>query len=79
MKTDLERRVISTLALALGPDLMVSIESARSNTPAWDSLKKVEIIFILEEEFDVQFTESELIELESVHSIVAILKDHGIT
>jgi acyl carrier protein len=42
----------------------------RDETPRWDSLKHVELIFALEDEFDLQFTESELEELKSEAQVI---------
>lgn len=43
----------------------------RDETARWDSLKHVELIFALEDEFDVQFTEVELEKLSSEAEVVA--------
>lgn len=43
----------------------------REDTPGWDSLKHVELIFALEDEFDLQFTAAELEELKSEAEVLA--------
>lgn len=35
------------------------------NWEIWDSLLRVEILFAIEEEFDIQFSEEELVELNT--------------
>jgi acyl carrier protein len=46
------------------------------NTPNWDSLKHIEVMFAIEEEFSIQFSEAELSELNSVVKIVEAIKTH---
>lgn len=48
----------------------VSPDATRESTPEWDSLKHIEVIFELEDRLDVQFTEQEMAELNSVGQIV---------
>jgi acyl carrier protein len=40
----------------------------------WNSLKHIEIVFQIEEEFEVQFDEEEIAELLDVESIVAAVE-----
>lgn len=44
--------------------------STRKNTPQWDSLKHIEVIFAVEDELGLQFSEEELPSLDSVSHIV---------
>jgi acyl carrier protein len=48
----------------------VSSSTARQNTPEWNSLKHMEIIFAIEEEFEIQYSEDEMIAIASVGDIV---------
>ncbi len=43
----------------------------RGEHEAWNSLKHIEIVFQIEEEFEVKFEEDEIAELFDVKSIVA--------
>lgn len=45
-------------------------ETSRDNTPQWDSLKHIEIIFALEDELGIQFSEQEMAAMDSVKKIV---------
>ncbi len=74
--SDLEARVRSTLSLALGVEVPEAGPFARLAVPKWDSLKHVEVIFMLEDEFGVQFTEDEFPALKCVESIVEKVRTH---
>ena len=38
----------------------ISRESSRENTPQWDSLKHIHLVMALEEEFDIEFDDTEV-------------------
>jgi acyl carrier protein len=44
----------------------VTHETSRSNEPAWDSLKHMEIIFAVEGKWSVVFSEDEMAEVSSL-------------
>ncbi len=48
----------------------INAESSRENTLPWDSLKHVELVFAVEDELGLQFSEQQLAELSSVQAIV---------
>lgn len=50
----------------------VQADSTRENTPRWDSLKHVELVFAIEDELGIQFDEAELGQLDSVQAIVRL-------
>lgn len=52
-------------------------ESSPDTIETWDSLKHMNLILALEEEFDVAFSDEEIIELLSVEIIVETLKEKG--
>lgn len=47
----------------------VNVTTTRQNTPEWNSLKHMEIVFAIEEEFEIQYTVEEIIGLASVLDI----------
>jgi acyl carrier protein len=47
----------------------------RGEVDGWDSLVQVELLFMLEEEFDVRFSEDEIGRLNSLEGIVAMLDE----
>ena len=71
-----EARVIQTVSRAL--KAQVNEGSTRDNTPAWDSLRHIEVVFSIEDELGLEFSESEQVELMSVRRIVDIvMKRHA--
>lgn len=52
---------------------------AREEIEAWDSLTHIELVFLLEEQFDVRFTEEEIRELTSQAAILSMLQDKHAT
>jgi acyl carrier protein len=67
-RQQLETIVLATLAVILKCEL--SLDSSRKNTDQWDSLKHIEVIFALEDEFNIQFSEEEMGKLDSVSKII---------
>ena len=55
-------------------DVLASVEvsdlTSRQDTPEWNSLKHMEIIFAIEEEFEIQYSEEEMIAIASIGDIV---------
>ncbi|WP_413561337.1 acyl carrier protein [Bdellovibrio sp. HCB209] len=47
------------------------------NFSEWDSLKQIEIVVLLEEEFDVRFSEEDVPKIKSATAIESILSSHG--
>lgn len=39
----------------------------------WDSLKKIEIILAMEEEFDVLFSQDEILQITNISSIIKLI------
>lgn len=65
------RRVLSAV---LKQDLTAMASVSRSDLPAWDSLKHVQVIFAIEDEFGVEFSSEELPGLDSDAKIVAAIE-----
>ncbi|MEJ2631352.1 MAG: acyl carrier protein [Acidihalobacter sp.] len=70
-----EDRVRHVLSVILKIDLPEGQDLRREDEPKWDSLKHVEIVFALEDEFDVQFDEERMASLTSLGAIVAALEN----
>ena len=66
-----EARVIKTVSRALKSP--VNAGSTRDNTPAWDSLRHIEVVFSLEDELGLEFSEAEQPELSGVQRIVEVV------
>ena len=69
-----DERVRRLLALILNVDIPAGQDFHRDGEPKWDSLKHIEIIFALEDEFGIQFNEECLVSLVSVRAIVAAVE-----
>ena len=66
----IETTVFKVLSVLLNKELSVGDEVNNRNTEGWDSLKHVEIMFALEEELNVEFSEEELGQLDSAAKII---------
>lgn len=60
----MEQEVMNLIAELLKLDTD-SLSSRFNQTTIWDSLQRVEILFAIEDEFDVQFSEVELARLDT--------------
>lgn len=72
-RNSVEERVLMVISSIL--KVPVNSESTRLEVPSWDSLKHVEVIFAIEDEFDIEFKEEILFELNSVSEIVKRICD----
>ena len=80
MNTTLNDRIAQVLALVF--NLMpneIPADFSIDNTDEWTSLTHLTIILSLEEEFNVEFTDQESIELVSFQLIYATLLKKGIS
>ena len=73
---DVETRVHELLALVLRLPAPPQAPLARADTPDWDSLSHVEIVYAVEESLGVTFTEQELASLDSSGAIVRAVEQH---
>jgi acyl carrier protein len=69
----MEANVRQILETALETSLAEIEDPAREEFERWDSLAHLEIVFMLEEKFDVRFSEEEIGALDSLSRIVAIV------
>jgi acyl carrier protein len=65
---EVEERVLDVLSAAL--KCPITLQSQRADVPAWDSLKHIELVFAIEDELEVQFSEAELATLDSVAALI---------
>ena len=49
----------------------ISLDTSMENTPSWDSLKQMQIVIAIEEEFEVEISDEDLMEASSVHQLVS--------
>lgn len=62
-------RVIDAVALVLGIDAPPGRSLSRDTTPEWDSLRHIEIMLAIEDEFGISLGEDEFAALNSVDAI----------
>jgi acyl carrier protein len=67
-----ESEVLVLLGTVLGVELTPT--STRDTVAAWDSLKHVELVFLLEDEFGIEFVHDDFEDLNSVMAIVDLVK-----
>lgn len=67
-----EEQVYSLLSDILGKDAEY-LKSHASETGLWDSLKRIELVFALEEQFEVTFSPAQIAELKTVQNILDIV------
>lgn len=72
----MEEKLRKLLSILLGVDEEVIDENASSETiEEWDSLKQMNIIVAIEEEFDVQFDEEQSILSNSYQALLKLLNN----
>ncbi len=76
----MEQRVFTVIAQVVGvPIEEVTLESSPDTIDQWDSLKHMNVIMALEQEFDVQFSEEQIVYLENVELVLETLKEMGLS
>ena len=71
----MEDRLKQLLAVSLGVDPEIIDENASAETiDGWDSLKQMNIIVAVEEEFDIQFDEEESILSDSYQKLLQLIQ-----
>jgi len=67
----LKDKVISIVSKAAKLDTVVLLKN--SSEQLWDSLTHLEIIFLLEESFNVQFDTDDIVYMRSIDAIMEVL------
>lgn len=57
---------------------MITDEASPDTIENWDSLRHMNLVLALEEEFGVEFTDDQVVEILSYKLIKIVLKEHGI-
>ena len=75
-KGEIRERVIRTISQVMDVAAEeVSDSSSYETIGSWDSLNHMNLIFALEEQFDVQFSDTQIMEMLDVSLIVSALYD----
>jgi acyl carrier protein len=69
-RNQIEQTVLAVLSAVLKHPFPAGTDVRRGDCPAWDSLRHIEIMFTLEDELGMEFSETELAALDSVTKIV---------
>ena len=76
MGDKIEERIINVMSAVFEiPANKIDKESSPDNIESWDSLKHMNIVVALEEEFNIQFTDDEIIELINMKLILVIIRE----
>lgn len=72
----MEQKVIEIIARILGVDVEdVEMDTSIGDLPGWDSLHHLQIIVELQNEFNVKYSQEDLVELEDISDLIALTKD----
>lgn len=75
-KNAMEERVKEIIARELGVSIdEVQNDLAIGDLPEWDSLHHVAIIFALQKEFGITFSPDDLMDIEDVSDIIALVNE----
>ena len=73
MNSPLFGRIQETLADVLNlPREQITMQSSPDTIEAWDSLKHLDLVLALEQEFRLQFSPEEIAEMTSAELVVAV-------
>ena len=74
MNDIIEKRIKNVMSAVLEvPIEKIDYKSSPDTIESWDSLKHLNLVIALEEEFDIQFTDDNIIELINMELIMVIL------
>ncbi|MEX1028428.1 MAG: acyl carrier protein [Paenibacillaceae bacterium] len=74
MNDNLHTHITTIVAEVLNIELPSLDNQLRSQIPSWDSLKHIELILRLEEQFQVRFSSREVAEIQSTDDLVQIIE-----
>ncbi len=75
----MEEKIKKVMASVFGVDVKAISNTASPDTiPNWDSLRHMNLILALEEEFNVEFTDEQTVEILSYPLIKMVLQEHGV-
>lgn len=71
---DIQKAVCEVIGVVLGQGQQVDPGFCREGQSAWDSLKHIELVFALEDRFNLQFSEADLEQMDSAAKITQLIK-----
>ncbi|WP_167859667.1 acyl carrier protein [Paenibacillus cymbidii] len=75
MSEQLESQVYGILLEVLGIQEKLVQDANRDQVPSWDSLKHMELIFRLEEEFNIRFSMEQAAVMKTVKDISRVIEE----
>ena len=75
-RDEIERTVRGVLETAFGRALPPGADVQRQQEPGWDSVKHIEVLFMVEEELGIQFEPEEMAALDGLSAIVERASAH---
>ncbi len=80
MRTIKEIKIKEIMSIVFGIDIaLISDDASPDNIPNWESLNHMNLIVALEEEFDIEFTDDQIVEILNYKLLKSILEEHEIT
>lgn len=71
---NIRAEVRGLLALILGRPVGDTENPSRADDPGWDSLKHIEMVFLLEDHFQLRFTPEDIAEFRDADGIARLLE-----
>jgi acyl carrier protein len=75
--SDLNQDVLRLLGYILGRKIEAHENPSRTAEPNWDSLKHIELMFLLEDELGVRLSETAMVDMQDAEGIVRELTRSG--
>lgn len=72
---EIQAAVAELLSISVGRQIAHAESVTRNSETAWDSLRHIELILMLEEHFGVRFSEEEMAALHSSDEIVRAIEE----
>ena len=77
MSLDMRLKKVFSEVLDMAPE-EVGEDASPKTIKLWDSMHAITLVMALEEEFDVQFSDDELMKMDSYNVIKRTLQEHGV-
>jgi acyl carrier protein len=79
LKNIKEIRIKEIMSIVFGVDIAsITDDASPDNIPDWDSLHHMNLIVALEEAFNIEFTDDQIIEMLNYKLLKSILEEHEI-
>lgn len=69
---------IMAVLFEINPD-EITFESSSDTIENWDSLRHMNLVTALEEEFDIRLSDENIIEMLNYQLVLEVLKENGVT